>query len=108
MKNSSVKAIYGKPERTDLPYCKEFYCAMCHKIPIIDTWDRSTGKIVGAEITRLWPVHMVSMTQEQIVMMICEGCVQRVEAKMKKEIINRRMKGEWPFDDNGGGGIPVR
>lgn len=102
-----MKKIYGKPTGKEL-YMQEFYCAACNSIPVFDTWNRSTGKIVGAEIGELYLLPMMRMEngeREEAEMMICEGCMQKVKNKFKEELMKKIKR--RPDDEIGGGGIPV-
>lgn len=94
-----MKQVYGHPKEKEKPYMAELYCGMCNRIPFFDTWDRSTGKIVGVEIGDLQPVPISKMGEkgmEEVHMMTCLGCIRRIQAKMEGELM-RRFGGHFPF-----------
>lgn len=105
---------FGGPTDRTKPYLAEIYCAMCNRVPVEDTWDRSSGKIIGAYIGQLWAVPMtkgMGPEAKEVDLMVCSGCLARIDAKMRKEINDRKRDGKWPFgpdDMMGGGGIGVR
>jgi hypothetical protein len=48
---------YGHPDNKEQGYFPEVYCVMCNRIPLMDLWDPSTGKIVGEAIDELYPIE---------------------------------------------------
>ena len=111
--NPQKRILYGKPTSpTAEQYIKEYYCAVCNKIPIIDTWDRSEGKIIGAEITDLYPID-VEINGEKAITMVCYGCLNTIKNKMAAELKKRldslrvNIFPQGPGPDIGGG-IGVR
>lgn len=107
---------YGGPSDRTKPYYPDIYCGMCNQVPVQDTWDRSTGKIIGAYIPELWPVPMqkgIGPEAKEVEIMVCSACLARIEAQMNKEVRRRKETGEWPFGPDGplggtGGGLGVR
>ena len=96
---------FGKPDDNTKLFVKELYCFMCNRIPYMDTWDRSSGKIVGVEISDLFPVETsIGFGPNAVVvdMMICLGCIDRIEAKMRAEIKRRLGISQGPFNSPGG------
>lgn len=116
MMKETKKRLYGKPTDVGKPFCSELYCGMCNQIPVFDTWDRSTGEIVGVEIGALTGVPIMKIGQEgkreEVLMMTCMGCVQRIQEKMENQLktifggMMRRRPPEEPGQDVGGTRVP--
>lgn len=110
-----ISKIYGKPKGEGV-YYPELYCAICNKIPIMETWDRSINLIIEAVILDLTPIPTMKLSEgkpEKVLIMSCMGCTNRVRDSVRKQLKDlgflRRKPGEGD-DPNlqGGGGVPQR
>lgn len=99
---------YGKTP-SDKNVWPEFYCAVCHKIPVIDIWHKD-GTLHQA-IDDLYPIPVYKLVQghgmQEVQMMTCSECVEKIDKRMKDQLKKHLgLGGEGPFD--GDGGAPVK
>ena len=105
--NQETLKIYGRPKGEGL-FIQEFYCAICNKIPTIETIDHSVGTVLEVTILDLnsIPTFQVSKGQpDRVYMMLCTGCTNKVKEGVKKQLSELGFIKRKPPDE---GGVPSK
>lgn len=113
MQHKTPLVRYGRPKEITRPHIKEFYCAMCNRVPV-HSWGKAP--FAPKDIENLYPILVEELTpvtgeKKPVIVMVCAHCIRamrkqftdqmKLPLEKAKEILRRmREEGQKLMDDS--------